>query len=169
METDAEVEVLENNTRKVLNKKQMAEMRRNGSENKGQGRAHPGVEKCAIKLAELGPRLRLRLTKIEEGVCEGKVLWHEYLEKTKDEMEVMETVWKQRREEKERRKKVQRENVEKKRKEKAARSRGAKVGDAAEDENENDEMSDDEWDSEGLEGNEEMEIEGAANGVTAGS
>jgi ribosome biogenesis protein SSF1/2 len=36
------------------------------------------VMQTAIRLVELGPRLQLQLIKIEDGFCEGKVLFHEY-------------------------------------------------------------------------------------------
>ena len=37
----------------------------------------------AIRLHEIGPRLRLELIKIEEGICNGKVLYHRYVQKSK--------------------------------------------------------------------------------------
>lgn len=40
----------------------------------------------AIKLHELGPRLKLRLIKIEEGVCRGNVVFHNYIKKSKKEI-----------------------------------------------------------------------------------
>ena len=132
IETDAEVEVLESNARKVLNKKQMAAMRSRKGDSEQQSRGQPAVEKRAVKLVELGPRMKLRLTKVEEGMCEGKILWHQYLNKTKAEMEEMEKVWKQRREEKARRKEVQKANVERKKQEKRAKPK-AKNGAAEED------------------------------------
>lgn len=171
VETDAEVEVLESNARKVLNKKQMAAMRSRNNEDKQNPRGPPGVEKRAVKLVELGPRMKLRLTKLEEGVCEGKVLWHEFLAKSKEEVEKMEAVWKQRREEKERRKKIQKENVERKRKERRARSKGAKKDENIEDEDEDENMDedengyDDEWDSDQTEGEGEQEVSEEDNGV----
>jgi ribosome biogenesis protein SSF1/2 len=41
------------------------------------------TQQRAIRLTELGPRLRLELVKIEEGMCDGKVLYHCYIHKTK--------------------------------------------------------------------------------------
>ncbi|MFN9909085.1 MAG: hypothetical protein ACK56F_23680 [bacterium] len=35
---------------------------------------------------ELGPRLRLSLVKIEEGLCRGNVVFHKYVKKTKKEI-----------------------------------------------------------------------------------
>jgi ribosome biogenesis protein SSF1/2 len=141
VETDAEVEMLENTTRRVLNNKAKQRARAAEGKNKDSG---PEVEKRAVKLVELGPRMKLRMTKVEEGVCGGKVMWHEYLNKTKEEMKALDKKWEQRRQEKERRKREQKENVEKKKK---AKGKGAE-----EDDDEDDEMVD-EWDSEGLEDN----------------
>jgi ribosome biogenesis protein SSF1/2 len=42
-----------------------------------------GTQQRAIRLTEIGPRLRLELVKIEEGICDGKVLYHRYVQKTK--------------------------------------------------------------------------------------
>ena len=92
VDTDAEVEVLESNTRKVLNKKQMAALRNSNKDGKLPPRGVPNVEKRAVKLVELGPRMRLRMTKVEEGVCEGKVMWHESIEKTPEEIKEMEKI-----------------------------------------------------------------------------
>ena len=144
VDTDAEVEVVETRTKKILSKRQRDRQRIDGK----QGLA---VEKRAVKLVELGPRMKLRMTKVEEGVCNGKVMWHEYIHKSKEEIKAMDKKWEQRRQDKEARKKIQRENVEKKRK---ARGLGSKK-DGEEDE---DEMDVDEWDSEGLEGDAEMEL-----------
>src|SRR4051812_21540280 len=77
----------------------------------------------------------VRLTKVEEDICGGKVLWHEFVTKSKVELEKMEEVWDQRNKEKEERRRIQKENIEKKRKERAER------GEDAEDE-EDEEMED---------------------------
>ena len=151
-ETDAEVEVLEVDARKVMSKKQL-EHARNESGKRQNPRSGNVVEKRAVKLVELGPRMRLRMTKVEEGVCTGKVMWHEYLSKSKEEVKELDRVWEQRRGEKEARRKVQRENVERKRKERG-QGKGGKHDGNAEDEELS--MDDDEWDSEGLEEYAEM-------------
>ncbi len=160
VETDAEVEVLETSAKKVLSKQQMAALRRSNSEN-GPRRREPGVEKRAVKMVELGPRMKLRMTKVEEGICGGRVMWHEYLSKSKEEVQEMEKVWGGRRKQREERKRVQRENVERKKREKGLGKK--KEGGEEESEKVEDEvtdMYDDEWDSEGLEGDGEMEEEG---------
>ena len=40
-----------------------------------------------MKLQELGPRLTLQLVKGEEGLYEGQVLFHRYIQKTEEERE----------------------------------------------------------------------------------
>ncbi|KAK3060844.1 hypothetical protein LTS18_007567, partial [Coniosporium uncinatum] len=102
-ETDAEeVEVLAHNTRKVLNRKEKQraqEARAAAADTNGTAHTsrHDNVEKRAVKLTELGPRMKLRLTKVEEGVCTGKVLWHEFVHKTDEEIREMDQVWEERR------------------------------------------------------------------------
>jgi ribosome biogenesis protein SSF1/2 len=132
VETDAEVEVAAPITRKVLSKQE----RHKAPEKK---RGTRQVEKRAVKLVELGPRMKLRLTKVEEDICTGKVLWHEFVNKSKDEVKKMDEVWEKRKKAKEERRRIQKENIERKRKEK---------GDGADkDEEEDDEMDDyDEYD-----------------------
>jgi ribosome biogenesis protein SSF1/2 len=141
-DTDAEIEIEMNNERKVQRHRSQKE----GSERKD---ARANVQKKAVKMHELGPRMRLRLTKVEEGVCNGKIMWHEYIHKTKEEIAKMEKVHEQKRQVKERRKAEQRANVERKKAEKKASGKGAEDG---EEEDDDEEMldSDDEWDDEGL-------------------
>ena len=141
VDTDAEVEVVETTARKVLNRRQR-EKEREEKENSGRS----GVEKRAVKLVELGPRMTLRMTKVEEGVCGGKIMWHERITKSTEEIKKLDKVWEKRRQEKDARKKVQKDNVEKKR-----IAKGGK-----EEEDDDDEPV--EWDSEGLEGDGEMEL-----------
>lgn len=35
---------------------------------------------------EIGPRITMTLHKIEEGICEGEVLYHDLFHKTEDEI-----------------------------------------------------------------------------------
>ena len=160
VETDAEVEVLETNARKVLSKKQMSAMRSN-NEKIGQPRGQ-GVEKKAVKLVEIGPRMKLRMTKVEEGVCGGKVMWHEYLRKSREEVKAMEEVWEARRREKEERRRVQKQNVERKRKD-----RGEKPEDGTEDAQE-EFLEEDEWDDDDLAEDEDVEIYNRDGSVAVG-
>ena len=157
VETDAEVEVLETATRKVLNKKKLAAQRRS-EDGEGRERKGPGhrVEKRAVKLVELGPRMKLRLIKVEEGVCAGKVMWHEFVTKSKEEVKAMDKSWEEKRRVKEERRRVQRENLERKRREREAGKEGAG--------NEEDNGDEEDWDSE----DDEMEDLDYQNGETAG-
>jgi ribosome biogenesis protein SSF1/2 len=168
-ESDAEVEVLETATRKVHSGKPKASEQNSDDE----GGAHDNVERRAVKLVELGPRMRLRMTKVEEGLCAGKVMWHEYVHKTPEEIKELEARWEKRRKEKEARKKQQKENVEKKRKAKEearkASGGGERGGESEEEDDDGDKMdvddaeysdlySEDEFDSEGLAGDAEEQV-----------
>lgn len=134
IDTDAEVEVVETRRKKILSKQQKE---RKKTEEKINQATNP-VVKRAIKLVELGPRMRLRMIKVEEGVCNGKILWHEYIHRSNDEIKHLDKKWEIRRKEKEERKRIQRENIERKRKTDYHGAEGC-----------NDEMDldNDEWDS----------------------
>lgn len=156
LDTDAEVEVAESTTRKILNKR---EAQRARAGDKAEKKAPtPGVEKRAVKLVELGPRLKLRLMKVEEGVCDGKVMWHDFIKKSEEEIKSLDKSWATRRKEKERRKKQQRENIERKKADKAkARANGEKVED--DDDDEDVDMDEDDWLSDDFDGEEGEEAE----------
>ncbi|XP_057651095.1 protein Peter pan [Diorhabda carinulata] len=66
--------------------------------------------KSAIRLSELGPRLTLQLIKIEDGLLDGEVLYHELIHKTEEEKEEIQRKREQKRKLKEKRKKVQEAN-----------------------------------------------------------
>ncbi|KLJ06596.1 hypothetical protein EMPG_17897 [Blastomyces silverae] len=152
LDTDAEVEVMEATAKKVLNKRDLQRMK--AGERKSSTPSDPSVEKRAVKLVELGPRMKLKLTKVEEGVCGGKVLWHHVLTKTEAETQQLDEAWEKKRREKEQRRKEQKENVERKRKE---RGKGAKDADKGGDEEEDADFDED-WDSEDFDDlDEEME------------
>ncbi len=80
------------------------------------------VELRRVTLTELGPRMRLRLTKVEEGLCTGKTMWHEHVRKSRQEVQELDRRWEQRQREKEARRKEQKANVERKQMEKQASS-----------------------------------------------
>ena len=46
-------------------------------------------------MTEIGPRMTLQLIKIEEGVGTGEVLYHEYIEKSPEEVEAAKEMRKQ--------------------------------------------------------------------------
>ncbi|OWB50102.1 hypothetical protein B5S27_g1649 [[Candida] boidinii] len=79
--------------------------------------------KKAVKLTEVGPRMRLELIKIEEGVCEGKVLYHSYIKKTQKEINKLDQQHAVKRKERENRKKEQEFNVQKKKEKKEAKKK----------------------------------------------
>lgn len=169
VDTDAEVEVIESAGRKKVATRargqQAAAEEEDDSDDEKDAHSHDKVERRAVKLVELGPRMKLRLTKVEEGMCAGKVMWHEYIHKTKEEIKELEKIWEKRRQEKETRRKEQRENVEKKKKAKRGQKKdGDKEGESDEDEMDLDDLGSDaydymedegEFDSEGLQGDAE--------------
>lgn len=162
VDTDAEVEVQETASRKVLSAKARAAAAENGQDEELE---EGNVERHVVKLVELGPRMRLRLTKVEEGMCSGKVMWHEYIHKSTAEIKELEKRWEKRTQEKEARRREQKANVEKKKAAKAAQkaaNKGGK-GDDDEDDDEDDyeyysDMDVDELDSEGLAGDAEFKV-----------
>ncbi|KAL4880049.1 Brix domain-containing protein [Aspergillus karnatakaensis] len=153
LDTDAEVEIAGTTTRKVLTKREMQRMKSGEKIEKKTSRTE--VEKRAVKLVELGPRLKLRLIKVEEGLCDGRVMWHDYINKSQKEVDALDKNWDKKMKDKEARKKIQKENVERKKQEKAkARAEGKEVEDSddelvdeLEDEDaDNDDLDmDDEW------------------------
>jgi ribosome biogenesis protein SSF1/2 len=156
LDTDNEVEVLETTTQRVLSRKEQQRQQQkqkqaeteNGSTQNEPTRdptLESNVEKRAVKLVELGPRMRLRMIKIEEGVCEGRVMWNEFVTKTSTEEKELDEKWEVKRREKEQRKKEQRENVERKR----AAKRNARVNSGKDLDGQ--EESEEEWDSDELE------------------
>ncbi|KAF2725104.1 Brix-domain-containing protein [Polychaeton citri CBS 116435] len=132
LDTDAEVEVYTDAAQKISERKRRQQQQReqeNGEQDERPAQAQTrssasredNVQKKAIKLHELGPRMRLRLTKVEEGLCSGKVMWHEYIHKTKAEQAELEKRHQKAKAEKDRRRAEQKANVERKRAERRAR------------------------------------------------
>lgn len=70
--------------------------------------------KKAIKLTECGPRMTLKLVKIEDGICSGKILHHEFVKKTDSEIRALEKKHAEKQRLKEARKKEQESNIAKK-------------------------------------------------------
>jgi ribosome biogenesis protein SSF1/2 len=65
----------------------------------------------ALRLHELGPRLKLKLNKIEEGLCRGNVVYHSIIKKSPSEVKKNIDGLKNKRELKEKRKALQEKNV----------------------------------------------------------
>jgi ribosome biogenesis protein SSF1/2 len=111
-------------------------------------------QKVSIKLHEVGPRLSLKLLKVEEGLCAGATLYHSLVSKSEGEVADTEAKLAARSALKAERQRVQRENVDKKKASAAAkkkRRRGAAREDAddaddgANDANGEHEMTDADW------------------------
>ena len=49
------------------------------------GRGNAAQQQSTIRLAEIGPRLSLRLLKVEQGLCGGEVLYHSFQSRTAGE------------------------------------------------------------------------------------
>ncbi|XP_034828686.1 protein Peter pan isoform X1 [Maniola hyperantus] len=74
--------------------------------------------KSALRLVELGPRMVLQLIKVEDGLMDGEVLFHELVEKTDQEKALIKKKREEKRRLKEKRKAQQDDNVKRKEKEK---------------------------------------------------
>jgi len=53
------------------------------------GRGNRREHKSAIRLKEIGPRMTLVLIKIEEEFCSGRVLFHQFVQKTREEIALL--------------------------------------------------------------------------------
>ena len=75
-------------------------------------------EKTTIKLREIGPRMNLRIFKIQEGFFKGNVVYHSLIKKTRKEIYEILTEKKMKEKEKKERQKTQEENIIKKQEQK---------------------------------------------------
>ena len=71
-------------------------------------------EQSSVRLVELGPRMTMKLVKIEEGMHDGDILYHRWVQKTDEEKREIKIAREKRRKEKEKRKREQDQNVKKK-------------------------------------------------------
>ena len=81
----------------------------------------------AIRLAEIGPRMVLKLAKVESGLADGDVLYHAFVNKTREESKSLKRKHEEKAEKKTERKREQEENVELK-KQKLAEKKAKKMG-----------------------------------------
>lgn len=119
VEDDSIVKVMEKNGKSLKNAKSEASNNAQGSHQDAAEASAP--RKKAIKLTEVGPRLTLKLVKIEEGICSGKVLHHSYVKKTSAEIRALEKKHAQRMKLKEERRKEQEANLARKKEAKDAK------------------------------------------------
>ncbi|CAH7689025.1 brix domain-containing protein [Phakopsora pachyrhizi] len=82
--------------------------------------------KKAIKLREIGPRMELGLIKIEQGLSNSEVLYHELIKKSKMEDQKIKCLIKEKEKLRLERRKIQEENVRRKKLEKESSKRGRK-------------------------------------------
>jgi len=80
------------------------------------GRGNKSQGKSALKLVELGPRLRLELIKVEQGLGSGNVMFHAHIKKTPEEAKAIVEKAEEKVRLKNQRRKEQERNVESKRK-----------------------------------------------------
>ena len=78
------------------------------------GRGNSKSQKSALKLVELGPRLRMKLTKVERGLASGDVMYHAYVKKSAEEAKALKDGVEQEAGLKKRRRDEQEENVRRK-------------------------------------------------------
>ena len=72
------------------------------------------ANQSAIRLTEIGPRMTLELVKIEDGLCDGEVLYHNHVSKTAEEVSELRKRNTDKKRLKEERKREQEANVERK-------------------------------------------------------
>ncbi|XP_022241580.1 suppressor of SWI4 1 homolog [Limulus polyphemus] len=77
-------------------------------------RGNIASHKSSLRLIELGPRLKLQLIKIEEGLMEGEILFHELVEKSQEEIKILRAAKERKRKIKEKRRKQQEQNKRRK-------------------------------------------------------
>lgn len=78
------------------------------------GRANRASGQSAVKLHEVGPRMTLQLLKVEEGLCNGTVMYHQFMKKSPEEAAEQQARIEAREKLKAERKAQQAENVRKK-------------------------------------------------------
>ena len=72
------------------------------------------TNQSAIRLTEIGPRMTFELIKIEEGLCDGEVLYHAYISKTSKELAELHRRNVEKKQLKQERKRQQEENIKRK-------------------------------------------------------
>ncbi|CAI9536363.1 unnamed protein product [Staurois parvus] len=109
------------------------------------GRGNMKSQQSAVRLTEIGPRLTLQLVKIEEGLSDGKVLYHSFIKKTEEEIREMLARKEKKLKLKNERKQKQEQNVKKKQQQKEEnknRSLSGMKRKKGEDDNEDSEVED---------------------------
>ncbi|CAM6111372.1 unnamed protein product [Calypogeia fissa] len=87
------------------------------------GKGNHAAHQSSVKLHEVGPRMTLQLVKVEEGLCSGGVMFHEYVKKTPEEIAQLRALVEKREALRKQRKAEQEANVKKKELEKKSRKK----------------------------------------------
>ncbi|XP_012291604.2 suppressor of SWI4 1 homolog isoform X2 [Aotus nancymaae] len=53
------------------------------------GRGNMPAQQSAVRLTEIGPRMTLQLIKVQDGIGEGKVMFHSFVRKTEEELQAI--------------------------------------------------------------------------------
>ncbi|KAF9950674.1 hypothetical protein BGZ72_007702 [Mortierella alpina] len=91
------------------------------------GRNNKRQDQRAIKLVELGPRMELKLVKIQAGMCDGEVLYHDFIKRSPEELKAQKAERQKKMQEKAARRKAQEVNMAKKKAEKAAEKEAHRI------------------------------------------
>lgn len=106
------------------------------------GKGNHASQQSAVKLHEIGPRMTLQLVKVEEGLCDGAVMFHEYIKKTPEEIVALRQSKEQREALRKQRKAEQESNVKRKEEERSFKKKRKFVEEKEEEDPE--EVADDE-------------------------
>lgn len=112
------------------------------------GRGNSANTQKAIRLREIGPRMELKLVKIEEGCNEGAVLFHEYIKKSAQEVTQQHRELVVKKKLQEQRRLEQEENVQRKKEEKGQLRKASRRNAGLASESEDEAAADDEGDEE---------------------
>ncbi|XP_038640509.1 suppressor of SWI4 1 homolog, partial [Scyliorhinus canicula] len=92
------------------------------------GRGNLPTQQSAIRLTEIGPRMSLELVKIEEGMCDGEVIYHSFVQKTEEEIQEALHQREKRQKLKEDRRKRQESNIRRKQEERELHKKNSLAG-----------------------------------------
>ncbi|NP_001191389.2 suppressor of SWI4 1 homolog [Ornithorhynchus anatinus] len=92
------------------------------------GRGNMKAQQSAVRLTEIGPRMTLQLTKIQEGVCQGNVLYHSFIHKTEEEIQATLALKEQKLQLKAERRNLQESNIRRKEEQREAHKKRSLAG-----------------------------------------
>ncbi|XP_059495991.1 suppressor of SWI4 1 homolog [Stegostoma tigrinum] len=92
------------------------------------GRGNLQAQQSAIRLTEIGPRLSLELVKIQEGMCDGQVMYHSFIQKTEEELQELLQQREKRQKLKEERRKKQEGDIRRKQRERELHKKRSLAG-----------------------------------------